>query len=234
MSESMRAYCIKWSVAFTTNCQLSGLSICPVQQCSPVPESPYGSPHLLFCSGHCSRAQMMRIFVCTCKIICECQDTRFRLSDWGMSGECICGWSLLQCSNPTYSHDESLISSLMIWWLAACCSSPLVRVIVLPCLVVSIIPVYSSSPARMLPLPSQSPAPPGLILMVLSKIHLAAQLRCQRRSLHSTLFYTLQHTATVTASVEMFFGSFRPKGSLLMLILFMQVVEQWLGWIWWN
>ena len=144
----------------------------------------------------------------------------------GMSGECICGWSLLQCSNPTYSHDESLISSLMIWWLAACCSAPLVRVIVLPCLVVSIIPVYSSSPARMLPLPSQSPAPPGLILMVLSKIHLAAQLRCQRRSLHSTLFYTLQHTATVTASVEMFFGSFRPKGSLLMLILFMQVVEQ--------
>ena len=120
----------------------------------------------------------------------------------------------------------TLISSLMIWWLAACCSSPLVRVIVLPCLVVSIIPVYSSSPARMLPLPSQSPAPPGLILMVLSKIHLAAQLRCQRRSLHSTLFYTLQHTATVTASVEMFFGSFRPKGSLLMLILFMQVVEQ--------
>ena len=82
----------------------------------------------------------------------------------------------------------TLISSLMIWWLAACCSSPLVRVIVLPCLVVSIIPVYSSSPARMLPLPSQSPAPPGLILMVLSKIHLAAQLRCQRRSLHSTLY----------------------------------------------
>ena len=116
MSESMRAYCIKWSVAFTTNCQLSGLSICPVQQCSPVPESPYGSPHLLFCSGHCSRAQMMRIFVCTCKIICECQDTRFRLSDWGMSGECICGWSLLQCSNPTYSHlilDDLVVSSVL-------------------------------------------------------------------------------------------------------------------------
>ena len=45
----------------------------------------------------------------------------------------------------------------------------------------------------------------------------------------STL-YTLQFynsTATVTASVEMFFYSLKPKGSLLMLILFMQVVEQW-------
>ena len=81
----------------------------------------------------------------------------------------------------------SHISSLMIWWLVVCPSSPLVRVIVLPCsfyypslFLQPSLDVASPRPS------SQSRAPPGLILMVLSKIHLAAQLRCQRRSLHST------------------------------------------------
>ena len=34
----------------------------------------------------------------------------------GMSGECIWGWSLLQCSNPTYSHlilDDLVVSSVL-------------------------------------------------------------------------------------------------------------------------
>ena len=84
MSESIRAYCIQWSVAFTTNCQLSGLSICPVQQCSPVPEPepPYGSPYC--CSALVIVHQLipwglLYTMYNACKKICERKDTRFRL-----------------------------------------------------------------------------------------------------------------------------------------------------------
>ena len=172
---------------------------------------------LLLCSGHCSPAHTMRIIVYNvyaCKIICERQDTRFRLrlciriragqkersrrNVWRM----YLGLDTAPVFYPYLALAKiSHISSSMIWWLVVCCSSPLVRVIVLPCsfyypslFLQPSLDVASPRPS------SQSRAPPGLILMVLSKIHLAAQLRCQRRSLHST---TLQ--LQFTASVEMFF-----------------------------
>ena len=175
MSESIRAYCIQWSVAFTTNCQLSGLSICPVQQCSPVPEPepPYGSPYC--CSALVIVHQLipwglLYTMYNACKKICERKDTRLRLrlcirirAGWkeAQQEECLENALGLVTALVFYPYLPLAkifhISSLMIWWLVVCPSSPLVRVIVLPCSF-----YYPSSflqPAPMLPLPAPAASP---------------------------------------------------------------------------